>query len=805
MITVDDGPVPGLIDDDGPVSADSDHVREWDTDKQAAYSARLTEPQVWIEFHFTTAGVLCYGTVDHVSNTTLRHYRPALMNVPEILSQLADQYYGVEQGGSITLTLSDIDNGEDSTWAEITAAEEIRGQAVNVYSFNEDDGATFEFRGEVKSYKFQPGVCVIEIQYRNEDILQTIVPQHVVTTDLFDETAISLGESVPICLGRCRDVPLRNIQNDLTNDEYDYLIGYGTIDSVWSTPASNMGVKRNGVLVDSSEYTFYDGSQVTPYSGYAFLRFTTEQKDFSGGFHELTADVYGMELGQGQVCRNPIRQIRYLLNDSTYGLNESINSDSFDDAATAIDGITNIYSDGSIVNQRAIRDYIDKLLAICRARLWKNNEGEWCIHVDRNEGVSGVYTDGVDCEVMELSAPSSTESIKSLICRYAHDRTNDDRPYYEMTLAVNSGFGSDKVLDDEMMFVLETATAKKAMSYIRNRHVWDDSGTVRPRERIQVKIGVEGKHLDKDMIITITSTLFGLSSVNFKITGIRKTAGEYVVDGYRHDSNVYADATISSPTTVAQTSSSYGIVVGEPWFTVSPTYGVGKYQTIQAALNDLPTAGGRIALLKGNHVQTDVITVPDKDVYIEGENLDQVVVKNKAGSHLWVMTDLTKKFEFQRFKIASQNSGSYSRMFSITGTGAANNTAEILIRNIHFSLIDLNTYASAYNDGDFGVYAATGQGYIRISDNCYFNNAPTQVYMNGYSGTAGRRVLDILNCKFNNPTYSGVLVDGGTEWCITGCRIEDFWQNGVDGINTPGRAFVVANSFIGRNDSLDGD
>jgi len=136
----------------------------------------------------------------------------------------------------------------------------------------------------------------LSIEIRTFDELDKMLPAGTVESDVFTNKAVDVGAPIPILFGKCYNVWCPNVQNNTTDNYYDYLIGYGTLKGLLEDTDLNLGVKRDGVLVDSSEYTFHSGTQATPYIGYAFLRFANEQRDFSNRFYNVSVDTEGMEL-----------------------------------------------------------------------------------------------------------------------------------------------------------------------------------------------------------------------------------------------------------------------------------------------------------------------------------------------------------------------------------------------------------------------------------------------------------------------------------------------------------------------------
>ncbi len=422
-------------------------------------------------------------------------------------------------------------------WPDIVALEEIRGIGVKVQKNDPIDGTTFIMRGKLTDYTLEPGIFKISIEMRDDDILKTLLPLGVVTTDTFDATALDVGTVINLCFGKCRDVPLRNVKNDTGADHYDYLIGYGTIEGLWTD--AGLGVKRGGTLVNTAEYTLYDGSQGTPYPGYAFLRFTVkEQINFSGGYHKLTADVNGLEMGGATANRNFAVTKKNILSDTTWGLSDSIDTTSFANAAAALDTIGDMYCDGAITQQMEASQIIDKLLELSRSTMERSSDGEWEITVD----VAGVsiktFYDGINCEVISLGCTPTPAAIKKAILQYAYNQSEQDKPYYEMELEVNS-FGEDRIFTAP--FVYEHDTAERVLSYKKNRSIYSD-------KPLKIRTDMDGRQLSSGDIITLTAFRFNVVSQTFKIQEARKTLTHFIYDVRSHSGNIYDNEVIVSPT-----------------------------------------------------------------------------------------------------------------------------------------------------------------------------------------------------------------------------------------------------------------
>jgi len=439
--------------------------------------------------------------------------------------------YGVctyNEGNAIAMSgsISNLYFYKTHTWDNIAKYQELRGKWVVVQRYDPTDGTSFEFRGKISDYSLGPTVTV-NVEMRDDDVLETLLPLEVVNTNTFATTALDLGEPVNIPFGHCRNVPLRNVANDIANNYYDYLIGYGVIESLWVDHANDIGVKRDGVLVVTSEYgtnapdyddgNVYDGSQATPWSGYACIRFTKEQMDYSGVYHKLTADVKGLELGHGSAERNFSYVIGRFFNGATWGLADTIDVDAFSTAATDLNDITNMYCDGAITEQSQARDILDDLLFPARARVERGADGKWTLLIDK-AGASildvgdndGYYN---NAEVIDVFPIPANESLKEAIVHYSLDPTNEKLPFKELSTGVHAAFGVTRTY--ELPFVLEDGTATNVLNYLKNRSIYSDN-------KAAINVGMEGRDLSRGQIITVTAPGRNLASKEYVIDKITK-------------------------------------------------------------------------------------------------------------------------------------------------------------------------------------------------------------------------------------------------------------------------------------------
>lgn len=512
------------------------------------------EPVILVEIQLDS-GNIYFATRDFYYPGTDRYYKGDLLEAPVISKELSGMYYGVEQTSPITLSFANRDITIDDTWDEIVAAEEIRGKWVMVSRYDLIDGLTYEFGGRITEYSLGEKV-VLSVEIREDEILDNLLPSELVTAAGFDSTALGVGRPINICFGHCRNVPCPNICNDTQTNYYDYLIGYGVLESLWEDAPNGYGVRRSGVLVDTSEYTFYDGSQGSPYPGYAFIRFTVEQVDFSGNYYEITADVYGLEMGGVTAERNFANIIDNIISDTTWGLSGSVSSSSITTAATALNTIGNMYCDGAVTTQRTARDILDELLFTCRGTLEKGNDPEWDLIIDGTKNSEGSFGDNDgyydNCEVLSVSCIPSGEALKSAVVHYDLQSGNP----YKMGITVHGTFGIDRVY--ELNFVKEVLTAKKVLSYLYNRSIHSDT-------KVVLNVDMEGRLLRRGDVLTLTAPARGITAQDFVIDGIRRGLTDFQFECREYSSSIFDDEVITSPT--VRTESLKGTSGPQSWVT----------------------------------------------------------------------------------------------------------------------------------------------------------------------------------------------------------------------------------------------
>ena len=438
-------------------------------------------------------------------------YQGKLMDEVGISAMLPDSFYGIEEPQSVTIRLANV----DGYFSTLINAEELRGKTVYVRR-NEDGTNTESWRGTITAIDITDE-AKITILLKNPDPLQAKLPKITLTTGLWSNVPEKdLGKPFAIPIGYCERVPCIYAGANTGSNYYDYIIGHGPIESLTK-------LYRAGVEISGTEYTFYDGSQGSPYAGYAFVRFIKEQRDFSNSLFEITADVRGLEMGGSVAQRNFVRVIQNLLSNSTWGLGLSVNTTSFDTAASAVidnssGTMAALLCDGDINSQEKAQDILDKLLWACRGSLTTNLSGQYEISIDTYKATSSATFGSGDgyynniASIKSRRKTSTSEAFKSLTLNYR--KNNDKGEFKQKQSRAIFSFGEDRIIDNP--FVRDSTTADKIVCYRKNRALNAD-------ERLEIEVGQEGNALKAGDRITVIIPRMGITSAAYQVEAVQKT------------------------------------------------------------------------------------------------------------------------------------------------------------------------------------------------------------------------------------------------------------------------------------------
>lgn len=491
-------------------------------------------------------------------------YLPGL-SFPEYSDELTDTFYGIQESGGVTLEIAMGGQGgfddytNNRTWKWIADNHDLRGRYVTLTRYDPElgelSGVNTDYIGMITGYEYNKDSIRITLSSEDDPLLETLLPKTLVTT-AFGSNVVDLGRPVNMPLGWCRDVPLALINNDLTSKVYDYLIGHGPIESIW-----NNEVKRDGVLVNTAEYTLLNN---TTYPGYAVLRFVVEQKDFSGQFHNLTASVKGLtwKMPQGMALRGIIENLKRLLTWQI-ALADPNGVDGFTGSWQAVEAVypANEWMIGFNIGgeQKKARDWIAEILQYTSIQIYRGYNSQWFLRAEMPQTYSAEFGDNDgflnNCTIVKSWITPVSEMIKKVQLQYGFSESDKGEVYYEL-LGAGGAYGIDKTI--QLRAVNDFITAKKIISRIINTQMLS-------YRWVEFTAGAAGKSVKKGEVVRLYD-VYPDTYKDYIVHATKKNfSKEYVFTCREYDSTLYADRSFSepsAPTSAASTVTGPATLVG---------------------------------------------------------------------------------------------------------------------------------------------------------------------------------------------------------------------------------------------------
>ncbi len=240
---------------------------------------------------------------------------------------------------------------------------------------------------------------------------------------------------------------------------------------------------------------------------------------------------------------NAIVTLKNFLINTTWGLSQTVDDDSFDQAIEDLP-LESFMCDGAITEQQKVGDILRDLMYVARASLTLNSSGEWEISINKT-GLTSVasfgYGDGYLENILEepvATVPDSSNTLKKSIVHYAINQAGN--PAYINEVDVFSSFGQEKV--DILPFVREHATAKKHLSYMKYKSEIGD-------DRLKLKANWSARDVVVGNLITVTIPDRGITDQDYYVEETHTNGmDEFTLVCSAWSSGIFADATISDPT-----------------------------------------------------------------------------------------------------------------------------------------------------------------------------------------------------------------------------------------------------------------
>lgn len=394
--------------------------------------------------------------------------------------------------------------------------------------------------GRVSGYALGDEVA-LDVASELPEVFLTLIPKETITVQSFPK-ATDLGFAIPVIFGNAKQVPLTYLFFDPTANVYIYLLSYAGV-----TPTF---VYRDGIPVDASEYTIYNGTYNNSIGGvggnltaYSVIVFTKEQLDFQGRLYDrregnrLTADVTGL-----QPERNFGRAIRSIISNATWGLGQAVDATSVDQTEADLTAIGGLFCDGALIEQKPAKDYLDQLAGVRGIRFGQTASGAWTTAIDKPATVYDAafgFNDQPGYRNL-LQKPvrnwrNTSEAISTLEMEYRVDLPSGQ--FRQVTsLRTVSPRGRPKRVS--LSFVRDHTTADKWANYQAER--------LKTLDRfISTTLGLEGIHLQLGNRIVLVAPNYGLNG-GFEIVQqtIQLTTMDVELIPYEPDIYIYTPGTL---------------------------------------------------------------------------------------------------------------------------------------------------------------------------------------------------------------------------------------------------------------------
>lgn len=460
-------------------------------------------------------------------------FRGRLRNTP----QIEEQMRGIESGDRIRDVTLEIDNAD--SFINI-ASESLRGKPVSIVW----DGYSETWSGKIRSFREdRTGILAVRVVEDALTVMNYRFPDETIRiTEFSNLEARSSNRTIPIPLGGTTADPLRIPGVVVDRLRWVYLFCVGQIQ--W----------RGRVFVNNAEvstgFTVYLGTSTQAvFPGFVVLVFDSDPTGSTGAWPEVVMEITGMRLGSAteDQCRNPIRQIQYLLTTARTGVNgwglgvpsSDLDSAAFTQAIADADA-EGFKSDGIINDVRKAGQWIDEILKSCRGSR-DFRAGKYSVAVDK-AAVSAVTFDRSNIfleEVYQEDADSRINSVELLYRfrygvsggKYTGIITRNDATSQEAI-----GFNSTRI---ERPLISDHTTAEKAADYFLNRYRYGEN-----RVRFRTKsLGT----LRKGQVFTLSYPTKGFVDALFYADSIKITRDFAVIEGVGYSDDIFDTTSETHP------------------------------------------------------------------------------------------------------------------------------------------------------------------------------------------------------------------------------------------------------------------
>lgn len=227
--------------------------------------------------------------------------------------------------------------------------------------------------------------------------------------------------------------------------------------------------------------------------------------------------------------------------------------------------------------------------------------------------------------------------------------------------------------------------------------------------------------------------------------------------------------------------------------------GTDDHVQIQAAIDALPSTGGKVLLLEGTFTLGATVTIAKNGVTLEGQGKGTIVTL-AASKDVNLITFGDNANQYYRTTISDiyfdGNQANQTTAGTILWNQQANYTTEyVLIKDCYF----VNSYDNAINFDGRGAGGGSAQRHQMVQ-NCIFENwkAGKSAYRESMGGM-------VVGCQFNQDQTTGTAISGSSRTLIFGCKFtvpNSYNDSLVSGGDVIQNCYFVAGSSIGSSAKL---
>jgi len=433
-------------------------------------------------------------------------YHGRVVDNPSIDRRLMNVFWGITEIADVTFTLVNTDGALTPLYTQA----DLREQPITITRYDVASGIIAEeYHARISSVGLQTGKLMITASSPALTLFEQLVPSEVIDKSTYPK-AVSVGQPLPVVFGIPKKIPLPYINDDTVTNTYDYVVGYGalTVDALYRN-----GPNDTLVTVTTPEYSIH--TDLAAYPGLTIARFTFRQVDFTGGFHQIFADVTGPS-------RNFADAIKQVLTDTTWGLGQAVDAASFATAAADLDAFGGMFCDGVVNQQVQAQDLLRLLMIVRGMRLGFSSNNEWTLVVDKvpvsikmriRDGVGDGERNIQQAGNRVLVPTSSAVSQYTVKYRLNFPNGGSSTDYdFSQTRPVNN-FGKETIL--EQPFIRDHETADRVTDYLAKREKYS-------QDSCDFEVTQEARQLREGDLVSVTYIPNGYSDTIAEVREIEK-------------------------------------------------------------------------------------------------------------------------------------------------------------------------------------------------------------------------------------------------------------------------------------------